>query len=274
MVDTVTLKYNLVKPEISGSPTTWGNKWNANADIIDGAMDQNKQAGVPVGSVVMFVGTVLPTNWLACDGSSLSTATYAALFAIISYTYGGSGTSFNVPNFAGRMPLATTLNAQGGEATHTLALSEIPAHSHPAYQDAHVHAAWQDVHTHSATQPAHNHGDTGHSHGASASQDGHTHTIAASGGGGFGAAQPPNPMVAGQGSTTTSGASANNVYVSIGTGYANLDSRQPAITVDNRQPGVYTDSRQPAVYTQNAGGGAAHNNLPPYLGINFIIKYQ
>ena len=26
--------------------------------------------------------------------------------------------------------------------------------------------------------------------------------------------------------------------------------------------------------TQNAGGGAAHNNMPPYLQLNFIVKYQ
>lgn len=34
---------------------------------------------------------------LLCDGSSYSTTAYPALFAAIGYTYGGSGTSFNVP---------------------------------------------------------------------------------------------------------------------------------------------------------------------------------
>ena len=40
-----------------------------------------------------------------CDGSSLSTTDYNELFLIINYKYGGSGGSFNLPDFLDRFPL-------------------------------------------------------------------------------------------------------------------------------------------------------------------------
>jgi len=57
----------------------------------------------PVGSLIMFggLGNAIPASFLLCDGSSLSTTTYASLFAVIGYTYGGSGGSFNLPSLVG-----------------------------------------------------------------------------------------------------------------------------------------------------------------------------
>ena len=52
----------------------------------------------PVGMITAFGGAVAPTGWLLCDGASYSTSTYSSLFTIIQYTYGGSGSSFNVPD--------------------------------------------------------------------------------------------------------------------------------------------------------------------------------
>ena len=56
---------------------------------------------LPSGAVIAFAMNVAPSGWLAADGSSVSTATYAALFAAIGYTYGGSGGSFNLPDMRG-----------------------------------------------------------------------------------------------------------------------------------------------------------------------------
>ena len=30
----------------------------------------------------------------------------------------------------------------------------------------------------------------------------------------------------------------------------------------------------PTDYTENTGGGQAHNNMPPYFTLNFIIRYM
>jgi microcystin-dependent protein len=54
------------------------------------------------------------------------------------------------------------------------------------------------------------------------------------------------------------------VSVSIGAGYAALDNRQPAI---------HTDAQQPAITVANAGGGAAHQNMPAYVAFNIVIRY-
>jgi len=58
--------------------------------------------GVPTGSVFCLAVNTVPTGYVKCNGASYSrTGTYAALFAIIGTTYGGSGSSFNVPDLRG-----------------------------------------------------------------------------------------------------------------------------------------------------------------------------
>lgn len=59
--------------------------------------------GIPVGTLLDFAGTVAPAGYLVCDGAPLATAgVYAALFAVIGYSYGGAGATFNLPDFRGR----------------------------------------------------------------------------------------------------------------------------------------------------------------------------
>ena len=54
-----------------------------------------------VGMIAPFAYDGSPTGWLDCNGASVSTSTYAELFAVIGYTWGGSGGSFNVPELRG-----------------------------------------------------------------------------------------------------------------------------------------------------------------------------
>jgi hypothetical protein len=63
-------------------------------------VDSNSSAGP--GMVAGYATNLgAPTGWLACDGSLISTTTYANLFSAIAYVYGGSGSNFNVPDFRG-----------------------------------------------------------------------------------------------------------------------------------------------------------------------------
>ena len=58
--------------------------------------------GVPTGSVFCIAANTVPTGYVKCNGASYSrTGTYAALFAVIGTTYGGSGSNFNVPDLRG-----------------------------------------------------------------------------------------------------------------------------------------------------------------------------
>jgi microcystin-dependent protein len=93
---------------------------------------------VPTGSLFPFAGASSPTGYALCDGASVSTSgTYAGLFAVIGYTYGGSGASFNLPDLRTRVPVGkgasgtfVTLGATGGAETHTLTIAQMPSHAH------------------------------------------------------------------------------------------------------------------------------------------------
>lgn len=56
----------------------------------------------PTGTLFDFAGSTAPYGWLMCDGRQLATADYPNLFAVIGYTYGGSGANFNIPDYRGR----------------------------------------------------------------------------------------------------------------------------------------------------------------------------
>ena len=103
--------------------------------------------GVNTGIVVPWGSASIPSGFLLCDGTSYSTSTYAALFAVIAYTYGGSGANFNVPDLRDRTvagvsntkslaqaiganTVTPTGNIAGSTGATTLATNQIPSHSH------------------------------------------------------------------------------------------------------------------------------------------------
>jgi microcystin-dependent protein len=95
----------------------------------------------PPGDLRFTARVALDTGWLRCEGQAVSRAANAALFAAISTSYGiGDGsTTFNVPDYRGRLPIgagagpgltARTLGQVLGEETHKLTVGEMPSHSH------------------------------------------------------------------------------------------------------------------------------------------------
>lgn len=92
--------------------------------------------GTPfLGQISIFSFDFPPTGWAFCDGQLMSIQQNAALFALLGTSYGGNGTStFALPNLQGRIGLHSgngfALGQQGGEYNHTLAIAEMPAHSH------------------------------------------------------------------------------------------------------------------------------------------------
>lgn len=105
------------------------------------ATKQSLDLFIPLATMFDYGGSTAPNaNWLLCQGQAISRTTYATLFAVIGTTYGvGDGsTTFNVPNYKGKVAVMQdsgqtefdTLGETGGAKTHTLTLSETPAHSH------------------------------------------------------------------------------------------------------------------------------------------------
>jgi microcystin-dependent protein len=260
LAETLTTNYSWTKPDPGASANTWGATLNATTDKIDNQVFTNAKAGIPVGSGALWFTSTPPANWLLCQGQSLATTgTYAALFAIIGYAYGGSGANFNLPNFTNFFPVGAggsyALAGTGGEANHVLTVSELAAHPHPITDVAHNHGV---------NQSPHNHGDPSHNHGASGSQDAHSHGLTQSVivTSGSGATPGGSAFSAGSPRTDTQ---QPNVYVSVAGAYTGIQAANANVSLNASGTGLST--------TQNAGGGAGHNNLPPFLGINFIIKF-
>ena len=66
--------------------------------------------GINTGIIIPWSSTSLPSGFLECNGQSVSTTTYANLFAVIAYTYGGSGASFTLPDLQDRTALSRSNN--------------------------------------------------------------------------------------------------------------------------------------------------------------------
>jgi microcystin-dependent protein len=113
---------------------------------------QNDSDATPTGTILPFAGSVAPSGYQLCDGSSLNRSSYSKLFAVIGTTYGSAdGASFKVPDLRGRTIIGAgtgsglstrTLGANGGAETHTLTINEMPSHNHTINDPSHAHTSY------------------------------------------------------------------------------------------------------------------------------------
>jgi len=130
--------------DINGNTVLTGNL-NVTGSIAAGSSPLQR-----TGEIVMTAAHQ-PANTVYCDGSAISRATYAGLFAVIGASYGaGDGsTTFNVPDMRGRMPLAhgqgsgltlRTVTQQGGAEAVILTEPQLAVHDHHVADGGHDHA--------------------------------------------------------------------------------------------------------------------------------------
>ena len=195
--------------------------------------EQVQPLALPSGMLFDYAGGAAPTGFLLCDGSAVSRATYATLFAAIGTTWGaGDGsTTFNVPDIRGRATIGagtgTGLSARAvgtqniGEETHVLTTAELAAHNHTITDSGHVHSI----------------NDPGHFHS----------TLLA----------------------VTGGVTANTLAANRGDGNNNngTSNTQTVFTGINA-----TNSGVANVTSANNGSGTAHNNMQPSAVVLKIIK--
>ncbi|HTI72649.1 MAG TPA: tail fiber protein [Candidatus Limnocylindria bacterium] len=88
-----------------------------------------------LGEIKMVPYNFAPKGWAGCDGQLMPINQNQALFSLLGTTYGGDGrVTFALPDLRGSVPIHATdtypLGQSGGETSHTLLVSEIPAHTH------------------------------------------------------------------------------------------------------------------------------------------------
>lgn len=201
---------------------------------VSGAWTASASSSIPVGTVIPWAGSgTVPSGWADCDGNNLSTSTYSSLFAVIGYTYGGSGASFAKPDIRGRVvagqgtstrltstygPDESVLGSVGGSQTSTLSNSNLPNH---------------------------NHSFSGTASGTTGSNGAHTHTVSAQG--------PQNG---------TSGGSTYNF----------LDPSGSNLTTSQAGSHTHSASLNFSGSTDYSGAGNPLSNVQPTMILRYIIK--
>lgn len=191
---------------------------------------------VPPGTILHYAGGTAPPGFTFTTGASLSTTTYSLLFNAIGYTYGGSGSSFNIPDTRGIVLAAAdnmggsaagrltgyVLGTSGGSQNVALSTGQLPAHNHAITDPGHTHG----------------HSDPGHAHAPSI-------------GGNFLTSTGPGGPLAGGGSFN----------------YGETGGTSTVTT------GITNVSNTTGITTQNTGSGTAVGLLQPTLCVNHIIRY-
>lgn len=98
-----------------------------------------------LGEIRLFAGyggrsvVTVPSGWLPCDGRAVNIADYNALYALIGTTYGGTATTFNIPDLRQRLPIGMgqgtgltnrVIATKDGATQVTVTLANLPSHQH------------------------------------------------------------------------------------------------------------------------------------------------
>jgi microcystin-dependent protein len=223
-------------------------------NALDAAPKQYGKATAPPGG-----------RWLLCDGSELQTASYPELYNEIGHNFSPAGTPgsrFNLPNLRDRMPMGmgtnTTMGETGGFRNNSLVEHHHGMASHTHAMKNHTHGMGQ--HTHKMD---HDHDDVDTSTIAD-----HTHTFSLrTAAGSSGGATIGGVSQSGNGTTGADGGHKHTVNTP--KFFGNTDPPGNNVTGppdDNITYGPDDNN------TSDEGIPSTDRNLPPFQGVQFIIR--
>lgn len=253
----------------------WQGAWVEIADL-----DTFPTRLFPIGGIGIWATDIAPAGWLLCDGTSYPrTGATLELFNAIGTRYGAiDGSSFSVPNLKGKVVVARdagqaefdVMGETGGAKTVALTAAQNGQHNHT--QTPHLHTG-----TTQGDYPDHVHGVTGQTD----DQGWHDHSV-----GTYNSDVPVygiDMFITEGGSpyghmiTANEGPYIESVGTHSHTGLANGNGEhRHNFGVESHgasarhQHYVETSSESPAI--QNSGSGTAHQNMPPYCVMSYIIK--
>jgi len=243
-----------------------------------GKIRESGNAVLPAGTIICWAGTgAVPSGFLECNGASVASAAYPALFSAIGNSYGGIAPNFILPDLRGRVIVAQdagdasfdAMGETGGSKTHALATGEIPAHAHA---DGSLTTDTEANHLHNAGSYTSD-TESNHSHNSgtyNTDSDTHTHSyrhfLDENDTNDWGT---PTGDGSGSGPTYTTGSDTHDHDVAGSSG--NAGSHNHSISGNSGNAGSH--SHDVTGSTASAGGGGVHNNLQPYFVLRYLIKF-
>jgi microcystin-dependent protein len=266
-----TAENNAVKPTGARGLIRFNDN-NKSAEIFDGSywVDVGYYAGTPLGAILAYPSATPPSAaFKQCNGETLSkTGVYADLFTIIGYTYSAtkSGDNFQLPDIQGRTIVGLNesdtapdafkpLGATGGAKRVALSTDEMPAHNHGV-----TGPATFPVQVSGTTQQAGSHIHT-------ARDLGHSHTFTDYGGNQY--------YIENNGNNQRIGYDNKGNVTAVDYAKIVVDA-SGAHTHDFQGSGTaaiaYNTDSALGLTTKYTGGSTSHNNLQPYIVLNYFIK--
>lgn len=104
-----------------------------------------------IGSICTVAFDYCPDGTLPADGRQLAVNQYNAVYALLGYRFGGSGSYFNIPDLRSRVPVgystslvpgltAVGLGQKDGAQSVMILPNNLPAHTHPAVANGEITA--------------------------------------------------------------------------------------------------------------------------------------
>lgn len=205
---------------------------------------------LPIGTIIIYTGNIIPNNWLKCDGSQLLVNDYFSLYTIIGNIYGGDNYLFNLPNLDGKTIIGVGnkyfLGNTGGEEVHVLTIDELPIHN--------ISGKTNISGNHNHNELTGTNGDHYHKTNSEIENYGLIHKS--------------------NGNNNT----VNNLSLTNGIDFPDLLTKPLKLEINNsgnhNHSISYDGNHEHTFISEPIGMNMSHNIMQPYIVMNYLIKYK